>query len=77
MKPLDFPGTNVVFAANQPEYQPLPAKVEGGLATTCWRPSWRELWRIIRYRKIWLHQLTFDNPLQPQLPSTYEDAAHS
>lgn len=25
MKPIEFPGVNVVFAKDQPEYMPLPA----------------------------------------------------
>lgn len=25
MKPVEFPGVNVVFAKDQPEYMPLPA----------------------------------------------------
>ena len=25
MKPVEFPGVNVIFAKDQPEYMPLPA----------------------------------------------------
>lgn len=30
MKPVDFPGTNVVFAKEQPEYIPLPRNENTG-----------------------------------------------
>ena len=39
MQPLNFDGANVVFAANQPEYEPLPAEYVGGQSgeiLTCW-----------------------------------------
>lgn len=39
MRPVKFPGHNVVFAEDQPEYQPLPAILMPGLdgeVITCW-----------------------------------------
>lgn len=49
MKPVEFPGVNVVFAKDQPEYMPLPAmKIPNdpqGLIITKWQLSpknWRE-----------------------------------
>lgn len=33
MKPLNFEGANIVFGANQPEYQPLPAERVGKFPT--------------------------------------------
>lgn len=49
MKPVEFPGVNVVFAKDQPEYMPLPAmKIPNdpqGLIITKWqlpRKNWRE-----------------------------------
>lgn len=50
MKPVEFPGVNVVFAKDQPEYVPLPAmKVPDdpqGLIITKWELSPDELKRI-------------------------------
>lgn len=49
MKPVEFPGVNVVFAKDQPEYMPLPAmKIPNdpqGIIITKWqlpRKNWRE-----------------------------------
>ena len=45
MKPVEFPGVNVVFAKDQPEYMPLPAmKIPNdpqGLIITKWQLSGR------------------------------------
>lgn len=67
MKPIAFEEHNVVFAKDQKEYQPLPAlKFEDGTVVTCWKLSWKELFRLAFTRKIWLAQLSFNKPLQPQ-----------
>lgn len=37
MKPKEFKGQNIVFAKDQPEYQPLPAlRMPDGEVITCW-----------------------------------------
>ena len=72
MQPLNFEGANVVFAANQPEYIPLPAEYRGGKSgeiLTCWELTQEELQRIQETGKIWLGVLTFGQPLQPLLLS--------
>jgi hypothetical protein len=73
MKPIKFDGVNVVFGANQPEYQPLPAERVGkpktGQINTCWELSQDELKQIQETGKIWLSVLTFGQPLQPVLVS--------
>lgn len=66
MKPTTFLGQNVVFAENQPEYTPLPAlRLPDGQVITCWEISDEELQEITRTKKIYLSQLTFNDPLQP------------
>lgn len=45
MKPIEFPGVNVVFAKDQPEYMPLPAmrkeKKDGTPSKICFKTfSW-------------------------------------
>lgn len=69
MKPIEFPGHNVVFAKDQPEYQPLPAMVlpEDGTVITCWELSPQELEVIKKTGVVYLKQLTFRRPLQPVL----------
>ena len=69
MKPIKFSEQNTVFAENQPEYLPLPACLtEGGEVISCWKLSVWERIRILLFGRLWLRQLTFNNPLQPQLP---------
>lgn len=66
MKPKQFDKTNTIFAADQPEYLPLPAyKDKQGKVTTCWQLSFREHLRILFIGEIWLSLLTFNEPLQP------------
>ena len=73
MQPLNFDGANIVFGANQPEYQPLLAefvgKPETGQINTCWELSPDELKQIQETGKIWVSILTFGQPLQPVLVS--------
>ncbi|OGU55427.1 MAG: hypothetical protein A2V66_16760 [Ignavibacteria bacterium RBG_13_36_8] len=70
MKPIKFKGSNIVFAENQPEYLSLPAhKAEGGTVTSCWGLTFRERIKILLKGKLYFSVLTFNQPLQPQLPS--------
>ena len=69
MTPIRFPDQNRILGANQPEYLPLPAHMtKDGLAISCWRLTWRERIRLLFTGKLWLMQLTFNEPLQPQQP---------
>lgn len=69
MKPIKFHGSNVVFAENQNEYQPLPAhRNEFGEVTSCWKLTFRERIKILFRGKMWLMMMTFNNPPQPVFP---------
>lgn len=69
MKPIDFEHSNVTFAKDQPEYQPLPAfKADDGTVVSCWGLSFRERLKLLLTGRIWFTTLTFNGPLQPQLP---------
>ena len=69
MKPVEFKGANIVFGANQKEYQPLPAlRTPDGQVITCWKFTDEEIERLVKNKCIYLQQLTFNNPLQPILP---------
>lgn len=71
MKPIEFKEQNVVYAKDQKEYHPLPAlKFEDGEVLTCWKLSWKELFRVVFTRRIWVAQLSFNKPLQPQFVTT-------
>lgn len=66
MKPVSFKGQNVVFAKDQPEYQPLPALImPDGEVITCWELSDQEIEDVTKTKRIYLQQLTFNQPLQP------------
>jgi hypothetical protein len=67
-KDVDY--LEVVFARDQKEYLPLPAiRFEDGRVVSRWKLSLRERIKIFFTGSLWLWQLTFRNPLQPQLPS--------
>lgn len=74
MHAIDFPGTNVVFGKDQPEYLPLPAyKVPGdpkGAIITKWKLSPEELAKVQETGEIYLSMLTFNQPMQPVMLTT-------
>lgn len=71
MRAIEFPEHNIVFAKDQPEYQPLPArKTDDGKVTSCWRLTWRERLAVLFGGRVYVTQLTFNQSLQPLLPST-------
>jgi hypothetical protein len=50
MKPVEFKQQNVVFAKDQPEYQPLPAlrlNTPEGEVISCWRLSFKERLHVL------------------------------
>jgi len=69
MKPIQFKQSNCTYAKDQPEYLPLPVyKDEHGLVISCWKLSLWERLIILITGKLWWSVMTFNNPLQPQLP---------
>lgn len=70
MKPIAFPEQNIVWAKDQKEYLPLPAYTDTTQTISCWSFSWRERLSVLLRGRLWLRQLNFQAPLQPQLPST-------
>lgn len=85
MKPVDFEGSNCVFAENQEEYLSLPAYKHGdecGTVTACWQLSIRERLKVLFTGKMYLSLLTFNKPLTPHLldtdsPVSGEEAAEA
>ena len=70
MKPLDFPMSNQKFGEGQDEYETLPVFKDGnGRVVSYWKLSWIEKLKILCFGKLWLLQLTFNRPFQPQLPA--------
>lgn len=67
MKPISFPGQNVVFGEGQPCYQPLPAYDDGhGRMVCCWQLTLRERLRVLFTGRIWHQVFHFHQLLQPQ-----------
>lgn len=72
MQPIDFEGSNVVYAKDQPQYMPLPVcKVPGddGLVISIWKPTDEERQRISEGANIAVSMLTYNQPLQPLMVS--------
>lgn len=70
MKPIKFKGVNKVYGEDQPQYIPLPVQKESnGRVISCWKLTPEEIEKIVKTKKIWIGQLTFNDPLQPILPS--------
>ena len=79
MLPIDpegIPGRAVIYAKDQPQYRPLPARLQrlevtpsGGGSTavyTRWRLTLRERLAVLFLgRNIDIEMMTFDSPLQP------------
>lgn len=64
MRPVVFKEHNVVYARDQKEYMPLPAlRFDDGTVISCWKMSWKELFKILLHRKVWVSVLTFNKPL--------------
>lgn len=71
MTPIEFPGHNVVYAKDQPEYQPLPAlhmRDAEGTVISCWQLTEEEKEIIAKEGKLYIKMLTFNQALTPILP---------
>lgn len=69
MKPIRFDEVNCVYAENQPEYLPLPVhKTGSGEVISCWKLTLWERIKVLFTGCVWYDVLTFNQPLQPQLP---------
>lgn len=67
MRPINFNEVNVVIAKDQPQYLPLPAKKDvDGVVTSCWGMTFLERIKILFSGRIWVQNMTFNQPLQPQ-----------
>lgn len=70
MTPIDFKEVNVRLAEKQDEYQTLPAFMNNEQTISCWRLTWKERFQVLFSGRLWLSQLNYTQPLQPQLPLT-------
>lgn len=68
MKPVEFKHQNIVFAKDQPQYQPLPAlKIDSptGEVISCLKLSFKERIKVLFCGRIWLSLMSFNQPLTP------------
>ena len=68
MQPIEFPEHTMVWAESQDPYLPLPAYVNHEETISCWQLTWGERFRLLFSGRLWLRQLNFRQPLQPQKP---------
>lgn len=56
----------VVYAKDQPQYQPFPVyKFDDGTIISRWKLSWKERLLVLLKGDIYLWIMTFNKPLQP------------
>ncbi len=69
MKPVNFDGSNFVYAEDQDEYLSLPVYKHGdelGSVSSCWQLSLLERLKVLFTGRIYSTLLSFDKPLTPQ-----------
>jgi hypothetical protein len=74
MKPTEFKWQNIVFAKDQPEYQPLPAlklDTSEGEVISCWKMTFWERIKVLITGRIWVSLLSFNKPLTPSFISVH------
>ena len=72
MKPTEFKHQNIVFAKDQPEYQPLPAlrlDTPQGEVISCWKLSFKERLQVLVFGRVWVSLMMFNKPLTPSFLS--------
>jgi hypothetical protein len=80
MKPIEFKHQNVIYAKDQPEYQPLPAlklDTSEGEVISCWHLSFKERLKILFTGKMWVSLMSFNKPLTPSFLSVNRKDVYS
>lgn len=73
MKPIEFPEQTIVLAKDQPEYLPLPVKVDGDNVISCWELTAEEIDKVKETGKIWISMMNFGNPPYPIYPTVTKE----
>lgn len=62
MKPTEFKEQNKVLSKpdnmTDEECSSLPVYTDGKLCISCWELTWRDIWQIIKTRRVWLWVLS-------------------
>jgi hypothetical protein len=53
MKPVEFEDVNTTYVGGE-GIALLPVYRGGGMIISCWRPSWREVLRVVLTRRVWV-----------------------
>ena len=80
MKPVEFKHQNVVFAKDQPEYQPLPAlklDTPENYVVSCWKMTFTERLKVLITGRVWLSLMSFNKPLTPSYLSVNRKEVYS
>jgi hypothetical protein len=80
MKPVEFEHQNIVFAKDQPEYQPLPAlRIDSpqGEVISCWKMSFKERIKVLFFGRVWISLMSFNKPLTPSYMSVNRKDVYS
>jgi hypothetical protein len=73
MKAVKFKHQNIIFAEDQPEYEPLPALIldtPEAEVISCWRLSLKERFQVLIFGRVWLSLMSFKKPLTPSFLAT-------
>lgn len=73
MKNIKFKECNVEIAKDQEEYNTLYSYMDSAMTVSCYKLSFKERFKILFSGELWLGQVNFGQPLQPQLPSVYKE----
>lgn len=79
MTPIKLPQSNQTLAEDQPEYQPLPIvrfPSKEGYTMHCWEANEEEKAEFAKTGRLYISQMTFNQPLQPILASVYMKDAY-
>ena len=68
MKATKFKEANVVYGETLPAM--YDSSVKDGFVVTCYKLSFIERIRVLFLGRVWFSVMTFNNPLQPQYPTT-------
>lgn len=80
MKPVEFEHQNIVFAKDQPEYQPLPAlRIDSpqGEVISCWKMNFKERIKVLFFGRVWVSLMSFNKPLTPSYISVNRKDVYS
>jgi hypothetical protein len=80
MKPIEFKHQTVVFAKDQPEYQPLPAlklDTPEGEVISCWKMSLKDRFKVLFTGCVWCSLMCFNKPLTPSYLSVNRKEIYS